>query len=128
MRDTYLRFAQALLSLSLVITAIRLSTESGGEYLFTLIALVLWATALPYLVALSAIRRMGDRWALAVGVATCTFGAVDVAVRMRAFYFASATFDGGMAFWLPIYGALGIPALAVITHTFLTAFGVAPRK
>ncbi len=73
---------------------------------------------------MAAMRRVGQRWGLAIGLATLIFGVVDVAVRMQAFFFPTETSGGEMAFWLPIYSLGLIPLVALVLHTIL---GVAAR-
>ncbi len=120
---TALGFIQAFLTLSVGITAAKLSTDSGGgDYFFTLIGLVMFGSAAPYLLATASMRRVGDTWAQAIGVATMMFGAVDVSVRMQAFFFPTERSGGGMALWLPISAIALIPLFAVILHTALGVF------
>ena len=108
---------------SIAVTFTALAREPGRDNLFTLIGLVLGAAALPYVLAMAALRRTPERWATAIGIATCLFGVADIAWRVQAFFYPTLTSEGGMAVWLPIYGAAAIPFFAVIVHTFLTAFG-----
>ncbi len=118
--DTTVRFLQAFLTLSFGITLVKLSGDSGGgDYFFTLLWLVLVATAAPYLLAMATMRRVGERWGLAIGIATLIFGFADAAVRMQAFFFPTDRSGGGMAFWLPIY-SLGIIPLAVTLYIVLS--------
>ena len=85
-------------------------------------ALVLWGAALPYLLALAAARRLSPSWGTAVSAATAFFGAVDVAVRMQAFFFPSERSGGAMGLWLPLSAVVAIPALAVLLHTAVGVF------
>src|SRR5262245_7393248 len=101
---TQQRFIQAFMVLSAAITAVQIAQDrGGGRFLLTLIAAVMAACVAPYLGALAAMRRLPARWALAVGLAACMFGAVDVAVRTQAFNFPTVQSNGSMALWLPIY-------------------------
>ena len=111
------RFIHAFLGLGVGLTAVRLATDrGGGRFAFTLSALLLVVAAAPYLVAMAAMRRVPPRWALAVALATCLFGAADAALRMKAFYFATSTADGAMAIWLPLYSLAVIPGLAIVAY------------
>jgi hypothetical protein len=116
------RLAQALMLLSLLVTAAKLSTERAGDYLFTMIGLVLLGTAAPYLMALAVARRTRERWALAITIAVCVLGVVDVAWRVQAFFFPTDTSHASMGLWLPLSSVWAIPLAAVIAHTFLNAF------
>jgi len=76
MMDTVVRFVQAVLTLSVGITLAKLSGDrGGGNYLFTLIAMVLLGAAAPYLIAMATMRRVAEPWGLAIGLATILFGA-----------------------------------------------------
>jgi|CXWL01.1.fsa_nt_gi hypothetical protein len=121
--EAAVRFIQAFLTLSVGITLVKLSGDSGGgDYFFTLVWLVLMGAAAPYLVAMSTMRRVGERWRLAIGLATILFGAVDAAARTQAFFFPTDRIGGGMALWLPIYAVGLIPLFAVILHTAIGVF------
>jgi hypothetical protein len=116
--QTTVGFVQAFLTLSLVITLARLSTDTGGgDYFFTLIAVVVAGSAAPYFLALKAMARLKPRRAWATGVATTIFGVLDTSVRTQAFFFPTERSGGGMALWLPLYAILLIPLLSVIVHT-----------
>ena len=108
-----------LIALSCGVTAVKLSTESGGQWLFTMIGLVLFGAAAPYLAARAVMRRVQPAWALATGWAAVIFGVADVAIRTWAFYVPNASLGGGVAFWLPISAVAAIPFMAVVAHTFL---------
>jgi len=126
MMDTVVRFVQAVLTLSVGITLAKLSGDrGGGNYLFTLIAMVLLGAAAPYLIAMATMRRVAEPWGLAIGLATILFGVADNAVRTQAFFFPTERSGGGMALWLPIYSLGLIPLFAVILHT---AIGVIARE
>ncbi len=123
---TALGFVQAFLTLSFTITLVKLSGDSGGgNYFFTLLWLVLMGTAGPYLLAMALMRRVTPPWATAIGIGAAVFGAIDVAIRMQAFFFPTERSGGGMALWLPIYSLGLIPLFAIIAHTML---GVAARN
>ena len=111
-----------LMVASLAITFAALSREPGRDNLFTLIGAILVATALPYVLATAVMRRVPGRWPTAIGLVTCLWGGVDIAWRVQAFFYPTLASGGGMAVWLPIYGAAAIAFFAVIAHTFLTAF------
>ncbi len=116
-------FCQAFLLLSTLITAAKLSTDTGGgDYFFTLLGAVVLGGAAPYLVALSVMRQLRSPWAAAVGVATILFGLVDAGVRTQAFFFPTDTSDGGMALWLPIWSVALIPLATVLVHTVLGVY------
>jgi hypothetical protein len=124
--ETLVRFVQAFLTVSLLITLAALSTDTGGgDYFFTLIWLVTMGTVAPYLIAGALMRRLGARWARAVGAATVTFGIIDTTVRTQAFFFPTDRSNGAMALWLPIYALGLIPFFALLAHTII---GVATRK
>jgi hypothetical protein len=124
MPDTATRFVQAFLTLTLVITLAKLSVDTGGgDYFFTLIWLVLVATAAPYWLALTLMRRVGTGWRDAIGAAAIAFGIIDAGVRTQAFFFPTERSGGAMAVWLPIYSLAIIPAVTVIARTFLNVFG-----
>lgn len=119
---TLYRFTQAFMALSAGITAMNIvQAGGGGRFLLTLIAAVMVASVAPYLGALAAMRRLPLRWGLAVGIAACVFGAVDVAVRTQAFNFPTERSDGSMALWLPIYSLVAIPVMAVLSYAAVTA-------
>jgi hypothetical protein len=121
--NTLVGFIQAFLTLSVAITLGRLSTDTGGgDYFFTLVALVLAGAAAPYLIALAVIRRLRPLAARSAGMATLVFGIADALVRTQAFFFPSERSGGSMALWLPVYGLCLIPVMAVIVHTFVTVF------
>ena len=109
--------------LSLGLTAGALLNErGGGRWMFTLIGLVLFGAAAPYLAAGAAVRRLPARWAVAVGVAVCVFGVADAAMRTQAFYFPESDSDGAMALWLPIASLAAIPLTALICHPLIRFF------
>ncbi len=115
-------FVQAFQLLSAGITLAKLSVDTGGgDYFFTLVGLVLMGTVLPYLLAFAAMRRLPPRWGLAVGIAAALFGAVDVSVRMQAFFFPTDRINGGMALWLPLSALVMIPCGAVLAHVTIGA-------
>ncbi len=120
--QTLRRFIEALFVLSLGVTVVKLSGDrGGGDAFFTLLALVLCGTIAPYWLGLRAMSRWPG-WAVAIGVGTTLFGAVDVAIRMQAFYFPTIRSDGAMALWLPLASLGLIPGAAVIAHTIVGAF------
>jgi hypothetical protein len=117
--NTLVGFIEAFLTLSVAITLGRLSTDTGGgDYFFTLVALVLAGAAAPYFVALAAIRRLPPQAAKSTAIATVAFGVCDALVRTQAFFFPTERSGGGMALWLPVYGLCVIPLVTVIVHTF----------
>ena len=122
MIETSKRFAQAFLGLSLLVTLAELGRERANDYLFTLIGLILFGTAAPYLASFAVMKRVPARWAGAIGIAVALFGAVDVPWRMQAFFFPTDTSYGSMAIWLPLSSVWAVPLVAVIAHTFLTVF------
>jgi hypothetical protein len=119
---SYRRAIIALIWLNVAITFSELARETARNYLFTLIGLILIATALPYVLALTVLPRFRARWATALGIATCVWGLMDAAWRVQAFFYPTLRSGREMGFWLPIYGVLAIPFITVIAHTFLTAF------
>lgn len=120
--ETAIRFAQACMWLSGLITASALVNErGGGQYMFTLMALVLLGAVLPYYAALGAARRLSGRWGTAIASAACAFGALDVLVRMQAFYFPTDRSAGGMALWLPLSSLLVLPILSVLFYQALSS-------
>ena len=116
------RGVRGLMAVSVAITFAQLARETGGDYFFTLIGLILLGAALPYLLALAAMRRLPPRWARAAGVVTLLGGVIDAAWRVQAFFYPTPASNRAMAFWLPIYGVLAIPFFTVLAHTFMTAF------
>lgn len=117
-----IRFVQGFLTLSLLITLAKLSTDSGGgDYFFTLLGLVLAATLLPYAAAMTVMRRATHRLGLAVGLATIMFGMLDSAVRIQAFFFPTDRSGGAMALWLPVYSLALIPLLTSVVYATLGA-------
>jgi len=120
--DPLTKLIKPLMLASVGITFGQLARETANEYFFTLIGLILLGAALPYLLAMAAMRRVPARWARATGIVTCLFGLVDAAWRVQAFFYPTPASNRAMAFWLPIYGLFAIPFFTVIAHTFLTAF------
>ena len=116
------RFIQAFLILAVGLTATAVVTQGGGgRFALTLAALVLLLAAVPYLAAKAVMRRFPERWAMAVGIATCLFGVSDVFFRMRAFFFPVSPLDGAMAIWIPLYSLAVIPGLAVGAYACIAA-------
>ena len=113
---------RSLMLASVGITFGQLARETANEYFFTLVGLILFAAALPYLLALKAMQRTPPRWSRAIGIVTCLWGIVEGIWRVQAFYFPTPASNRSMAFWLPIYAVGAIPFFTVIAHTFLTAF------
>ena len=120
------RLAIALMWLSVIVTAVKLSGETTGDWLFTLIGLILLGTAAPYLISLAVMRRVPARWGLALGSAVCVLGGVDVAWRLQAFFYPTESSNAAMGFWLPVSSVWAIPCATVIAHTCLKVFA-APR-
>lgn len=121
---TAVRFAHGFGFLSLLVTLIALGDDrGGGDYLFTLMALVLWGAAGPYLLALAAVRRLRPAWSHAVAIGTALFGVIDVPVRMQAFYFPTDRSGGAMALWLPVSSLVLIPLFAALAHLALQRRG-----
>lgn len=114
--DTLLRFIQAFMAMNLGMTAVELATERSGRFLFTFIALVLALTAAPYVASMAGMRRLPERWALALGSAAVVFGAADAALRMQALYFPRTSTDPAMAVWISIASIAIIPVFAVIAY------------
>ena len=117
------RAVKAVMWINVAITAAELSRESAGQYLFTMIAFVLAITAAPYLAAAAVMRRVGTGWARAIGSAACTFGLIDAAVRIPAFFFPSGALNRGLALWLPIYALAAIPLFSALIKTFMDVLG-----
>ena len=117
--DTLKRFIQAFMAMNVGMTAVELATERGGRFLFTFIALVLALTAAPYVAAMAGMRRLPERWALALGIAAMLFGAADAALRMQALYFPRTSTDPATAVWLSLSSFAVIPALVVVAYPFV---------
>ena len=121
--DTLLRFLKTLMVLSVAITGWQLlGDRGGGQYFFTLLGLVVALNFAPYLLSLAAMKRLPERWGLAVGAGACAFGAADVLWRMQAFNFPTENSGAEMALWLPIYAAAAIPLLTVVSYAAIAAF------
>jgi hypothetical protein len=121
---TTIGFVQGFLTLSLLITLAKLSTDSGGgDYFFTLMGFVIAATLAPYAAAMAVMRRVAPRLARAVGFATILYGTLDGAVRTQAFFFPTDRSGGAMAVWLPVYALALIPLFTSIVYTASGALG-----
>ena len=121
--DTLLRFLKTLMVLSVALTGWQLlGDRGGGDWFFTLLGLTIALNLAPYLGSIEAMKRLPVRWGLAVGIAACLFGVVDVGWRMQAFNFATSSRDAGIAaFWVPLGGVAAIPLLALLCYPGIAA-------
>lgn len=126
--NTGIRIVTAVMWANVAVTAAELSRERAGDYMFTMIGLVLILTAAPYLASRAVMRRVGAGWALAIGIGACVFGAIDVAVRFQAFFFPTGSLNAGLALRLPFYAVGAIPLFSVIARTLLNVFSPDVRE
>jgi hypothetical protein len=110
-------YVEAFGALSVVITLTKLAGDrGGGDYFFTLFGLVMAGTVAPYWCALGAMKRASGEWRSAIGLAAALFGAVDVAVRLQAFFFPTERSNGAMALWLPLAAVVVVPTMSVLFY------------
>ncbi len=122
------RLVTVVMWANVAVTAAELANETAGDWLFTMIGLVLILTAAPYLASRAVMRRAGAGWALAIGIGACVFGAIDVALRFQAFFFPTGAINRGLAIRLPFYALAAIPLFSLIARTLLNVFSPDFRK